>query len=318
MAGLASIVDAITTAQERAAELDALVVEEQAKEAEAVAKIVREHPGENPYEFGTAAAKHRQTWKKAIEDGERLQIELAALEAERQRELAAQADKQLQKAIKDLRTHRPALEKLYGEAGTHVAALADLWLKVKSEVEAFSGKVTAGRDLVNAAVSNPDAQAQWNDAVWSLSDLGPLPGNVAYFVEGILAAAIDPEHHDEFRINTMRCDVGIPDIRDRNLLAYFSGDVASKRGGSDFADSIQAVAFRNEPKPEPQPQSPEQIANEEARAAEVERRWQAQQAREQQRRVYANGRPSVATLVGDSDPSGMGLSERELAELARL
>jgi hypothetical protein len=325
MARKPSVVEAIEKAKARAVELDALVLELEQKEKDAVAAIVRDHPGENPYKFGTVAERARKDRRAAREDRERVEVELDALAVERARELAGAADAALAAAIKGISTHRPALEKLYAEAGVHVHALAELWVRVKGEIEGFDSKVSAGQGLAAAAVTNLDAQSQWNAAAWALSDLGPLPVNVAYFVEIVLAAALDPGNADEYRINAMRAKVGIPDISGCNVPAHFSGDRNVKRGGSSFADSVQTVAMRNEPKPEPAPPTEEQLANARAAAAEQERLFKARRAHETTRRGYVNTEPrwpAAAPVVDPDadpgDPTGLGLSEAQRRELGEL
>jgi hypothetical protein len=312
MARRESLASAIDKAQARAVELDALIPDLLAKEKGAVAAAVASRT--KTYTFGSAEKKARDGRLKAVEDREMLQIELDALAVERAREIAAEADEALAAAIKDMRTHRPSLERLYAEAGEQVAALAATWLKVRDEIEAFDGKVSAGSGLAGAAVTNLDARAQWNDAAFSLSDLGPMPVNVAYFVEVVLAASLDPAHDDEFRVNAMRADVGIPDLREFNVICNFSGDRLGKRGGSDFADKVQNIAVRNEPKPEPAPPTAEAIANAEALAAEQERLFAARRAHETNRRGYNGAKPVWAS----ADPTGLGYSEAQQRELAEL
>lgn len=270
-----TLAEAIVTAQARAVELDALVLDLRQKEAGAVGAAVRAKT--KTYTFGSVEKKARDGWQQAIEDREMLQLELDALAVEREREIANEANQRLEIALKEVRKHGPAVDKLYAEAGEHVAALAELWLRVKDEYETFSSKVVAGRGLAEA-VTNADARGQWNEAAGSLSDLGPAPGNIAYWIEAVLAAGLDPHHEDEYRINTMRRNVGIPDMRACNVPGRFYADLGS-RSGSSFADSVQVVAVRNEPKPAPNPPTPEQIALEAVRAAEEERKFQALQAK---------------------------------------
>lgn len=306
-----TILDAIVVAQARAAELDALVIELQAKEVAAVSAAKRRDPSANAYNVGTEAEKCRRSWKKAQEDRERLNVELDALAVQRAQEIVNEANERFEAAVKEVRKHRPTLEKIYAEAGPHIAALAELWLRAKDEYETFSSKVVAGRGLAEAAVTNLDARGQWNEATGSLSDLGPAPRNVAYFIEQVLAAGLDPQHEDEYRINAMRRNVGIPDMRACNVPANFHADLGS-RGGSSFADSVQIVAVRNEPKPEPNPPTDEQIALEAVRAADEERRFRVRQAHLAGRRGYVDTQPTWSA----ADPTG--LSEKQPLDLGEL
>lgn len=291
-----TILDAIVVAQARAAELDALVIELQTKEVAAVSAAKRRDPSANAYNVGTEAEKCRRSWKKAQEDRERLNVELDALAVQRAQEIANEANERFEAAVKDVRKHRPTLEKIYAEAGPHIAALAELWLRAKDEYETFSSKVVAGRGLAEAAVTNLKARGQWAEATGSLSDLGPAPSNIAYWFEAILAAGLDPQHEDEYRINPIRHDVGIPDLRAFNVPARFHADLGS-RGGSSFADSVHAVAVRNEPKPAPNPPTAEQVALEAVRAADEERRFQVRQAHLAGRRGYVDTQPTWSAAV---------------------
>jgi hypothetical protein len=314
---LAAIEARITAAYAELTALEGLILSEREAEKEAVRRKVSEQIGTNDYQFGAAPAAHRKSWKRAEADREVLLVELDALAAARSAERANEASEALAVAIKDVRKHRPKLDKIFAEAGAKVAELAELWLRARDEIEAFDGKVASGRDLApTASVSDPSAQGRWNEAVWSLSDLGPAPTNIASFLEIVLAAALDPEHGDEYRVNAMRADVGIPDLRAFNVLAHFSGDRFAKRGGSDFAAGVEKIAQRNEPKPEPAPPSAEQLANSAAAAEAEERRFQARLAHQVRRGQYEDAKPTLAAAPNNLD--GLGHNAAQLAELAQL
>lgn len=306
--------DAIDDRLQKAEKLDSEILRQQENERAAVEQGVA-NPAKPVYLRGQPAYEAREKLKKLREQRELAQLELDALYVRRR---VAEADHAIQ-VVDDKRRGfakiNERLEAAYREAAELFEGIvAGPWVEIAAAWEEYgelAHEVERGGMLKAAEAVDPAAGQRWRQA--AAPQFGPMPTNVMLLFHQLALAAFNPRgEHDNYAIRSKIAEV-VPDLREHNLPLepLVKRDVMSEQADFNLAHLIGHLAgerarieLKQNPPPAPEPTA-EQIANEAARAASVQRQWDARMAK--QKEIRDRQTPLEFRIAGEQPPTDSGI-----------